>query len=176
MPNQPAGPPETLTVISNGNPAQVTVSFSTSSGGNWLTVSPLNGATPLQLSVTANPAGFNLAGGSYSGQITIQGPANTVTAMVRLTVIAPPVSPPGSPLMINGPTPTFTLPAGAPPSMAAGSGITFREFDVALTSVQTNVAWLAASIIGAGPSPPMHQHSLTSTRMPRDCRPVYTPA
>jgi uncharacterized protein (TIGR03437 family) len=155
VPNQPGGPPETGTVVSNGNPAQVTVSASTSNGGNWLTVSPLNGTTPLQLTVTANPAGFNLPPGSYSGQITIQGPANTITVPVGMTAVAPPTpSPPGTTLMIEGPAPAITLPAGAPASMSAFSFLGFQEFDVALTSVTTNVSWLTASIESPGPAPP----------------------
>ncbi len=159
--NQPAGPAEMGTVISNGNPAQVTLSASTSSGGNWLTVSPLTGITPLQLTVTANPAGLNLPGGQYSGQITIQGPANTVTVPVSLRALSISAPSQGSattttlaPPMINGPPPAFTLPAGSPPSMTASDFLTFQEFDVALTTVTTNVSWLTASIESPGPAPP----------------------
>jgi len=155
VPNQPAGPAETGTVISNGNPAQVTVSSSTNNGGSWLTVSPLNGTTPLQLTVTANPAGLNLPPGQYSGQITIQGPANTIMVPVGMTAVAPPPpSPPDTTLKINGPPPATTLPAGAPAPMSAFSFLSFQEFDVALTTVTTNVSWLTASIISPGPAPP----------------------
>ena len=156
-PNQPAGPSENVTVVSNGNPgASQEVSFSANTGGNCrLTVSPLSGMTPLQLTVTANPAGLSLPSGGYSGQITLQGPANTVTVTVGLNVLAPPPSgPPGATLRINGPPLTFTLPAGAPSPMGAQSLISFQEFDVALTSVQTNVGWLTASIISPGTAPP----------------------
>lgn len=64
------GPPENMTITSNGSPAQVSVSFSTNSGANWLKVSPLGGTTPLQLTVTADPSALNLADGAYTGQIT----------------------------------------------------------------------------------------------------------
>ena len=153
VPNQPAGPPGFLNVSTNGDPAQITVSFSTSSG-NWLKVSPLSGTTPLQLTVTADPSGSNLPPGSYSGQITIQGPGNTVTVSVGMNVVAPPSSPPGTPLRINGPPPAFTLSEGAAPMLGGSTFLSFQQFDVALTSVTTDVTWLKATIEGPGPSPP----------------------
>lgn len=149
-PGLTGGPPENMTVTSNGSPAQVTVSFSTNSGGDWLKVSPLSGTTPLQLTVTADPSALNLAPGSYTGQIKVQGPANTVTAQVGLNILAAP--PHGTTLQINGPPPSFTLPAGS--AQGTGGRLSFQEFDVALTSVQTNVSWLTASILSAGPAPP----------------------
>ncbi|MBV9400856.1 MAG: hypothetical protein JO062_22955 [Bryobacterales bacterium] len=144
-PGRPGGLPENLTVSTNGNPAQVAVSTSSNTGGDWLMVSPSSGTTPLQLTVTANPATLNLAPGDYAGQITIQGPGNSVVVPVGLHVFAPPTH--GTTLQINGPPPNYTLPAGSPQQMAAAGFITFQEFDVALTSVTTNVPWLTATIL-----------------------------
>lgn len=61
----------------------------TSSGGNWLSISPAAGAIPGNVQVTVNPAG--LAAGSYAGTISFTpntGPATSVT--VNLTVKASP--------------------------------------------------------------------------------------
>ena len=149
-PNAGGGLPDTLTIVSNGNPVQITISAT--SDTNWLAVSPLSGTTPLQLTVTANPAGLNLAPGYHSGQISIQGLTNTVAVMAQLNVLAPP--PHGTTLLINGPPPAFTLTAGTQPSNSAAAFISFQEFDVALTSVETNVPWLSAVIQTPGPGPP----------------------
>ena len=150
---QPAGPSETGTVTSNGNPVQVTVSAS--SGGNWLTVLPLSGVTPLQLTVTANTTGLNAP---LSGQITIQGPGNTITVPVTVrNPLAPSLSAATTQapaLMISGSPPSITLPAGTPPPKSASGLLGFQEFDVALTSVSTNVSWLTADIESPGPAPP----------------------
>jgi hypothetical protein len=67
---------------------------------------------------------------------------------VGLNVLSPP--PHGTTLTINGPPPSFTLPAGSPQAIGAASFIGFQEFDVALTSVETNVSWLKATIEGSG--------------------------
>jgi uncharacterized protein (TIGR03437 family) len=63
----PAG--QSISVTSSGAPLTFTVSVSTNSGGNWLSVNPASGATPATLAVTANPAG--LGAGTYSGAITL---------------------------------------------------------------------------------------------------------
>jgi trimeric autotransporter adhesin len=63
---------------------------STSTGGNWLTVSPGSGtatpASPVSLTVTANPG--SLAAGTYSGNIVVSSPAGNVTVPVTLAVSA----------------------------------------------------------------------------------------
>jgi uncharacterized protein (TIGR03437 family) len=66
--------------IGGNAPAAQTVALSSSAGaagytaaatstGNWLSVSPAAGSTPLNLSISVNPAG--LAGGNYAGTITV---------------------------------------------------------------------------------------------------------
>jgi uncharacterized protein (TIGR03437 family) len=63
----PAG--QTISVTSSGAALTFTTSVSTTSGGNWLSVSPASGATPATLTVTANPAG--LGAGTYLGTVTL---------------------------------------------------------------------------------------------------------
>ncbi|MGA2739283.1 MAG: hypothetical protein ABSG65_17820, partial [Bryobacteraceae bacterium] len=62
----------------------------TSSGGAWLSVSPLTGQIPASLTVLVNPAGE--APGDYLGSVTIQAPGATpasITVNVSLTVTVP---------------------------------------------------------------------------------------
>lgn len=81
--NPPA--PQNISVTSSGAPISFTAAAATTSGGNWLSVSPSSGATPASLSVSVNPAG--LAAGSYGGTITITPAAGSaVTVAVTLTV------------------------------------------------------------------------------------------
>ena len=68
-----------------------TAAASTTSGGNWLSVSPLSGTTPAVLMVSVNTAG--LAVGSYNGAITVtSGPAgnNPLSVPVTLNVTQAP--------------------------------------------------------------------------------------
>jgi hypothetical protein len=63
------------------------LAFSLSSDSTWLSASPLSGATPATLQVTANQNG--LATGTYTGHLTISSPAAqnpTTTVTVTLTV------------------------------------------------------------------------------------------
>jgi uncharacterized protein (TIGR03437 family) len=81
----PAPPAQTLNVTSGG---AVPVSAAASSPGNWLAVSPASATTPVNLSVSVNPAG--LAPGSYTGSISLSSAAApTVTVPVTLTVQPP---------------------------------------------------------------------------------------
>jgi uncharacterized protein (TIGR03437 family) len=89
----PAGAPvrsETLKVSNaGGGTLAFTVSTATVTGGLWLSVSPISGnvspATPVVLSVTANPA--NLAVGTYTGSVTVQSNGGgTVVVPVNLAI------------------------------------------------------------------------------------------
>jgi hypothetical protein len=83
-----AVPAQPLQVTSSAAPGLVfTSAISTSSGGNWLIVTPGNGIAPASLSVSVNPS--NLANGSYKGAITItsSGAGNSpLTVPVTLTI------------------------------------------------------------------------------------------
>ena len=100
-------PPQTATVLSNGNPTPFTVAASTSSGGPWLSVTPNIATTRATVTFAANPTG--LGPGSYAGALTIEGAGNTLVVPVSFTIFpaAPPIKVPGS-------LPPFIREAGAP--------------------------------------------------------------
>jgi len=77
---------QSVSVTSAGAALSFTAVASTTSGSNWLSVSPGSGATPATLSVSVNPAG--LPGGSYQGAVTLtpSGSGSPVTFAVNLTV------------------------------------------------------------------------------------------
>jgi uncharacterized protein (TIGR03437 family) len=84
---------QTLDVLSTKGDLPFTVSSSTSSGGNWLVVSPTSWpTTPSKLSVRVNPD--SLAAGTYSGTITVSMPGasnSPQTVTVTLVIAASPV-------------------------------------------------------------------------------------
>lgn len=79
-----------LAVVSTGSAIAFTVSSTTSSGTNWLSVSPDKGTAaanaPAGLVVTANPSG--LATGTYTGTVTVTGSNTAVTVPVNLVIAA----------------------------------------------------------------------------------------
>ncbi len=60
--------PQPLAVSGTGGPIGFTTFASTTSGGNWLSVTPTNDTTPSTLSVSVAPG---LLAGTYNGEITI---------------------------------------------------------------------------------------------------------
>ena len=88
------GLPSTRSVaVSNGGSGavQATASATTSTGGNWLSVSPSGGmvsaTSPLSLVVTADPSG--LAPGTYSGSVSISSSNSNASVAVTLSVSGP---------------------------------------------------------------------------------------
>ena len=83
----------------------------TSSGGNWLTVSPTSGATGYVARVSVNPAG--LAPGVYQGSITVSAPdsANASETILVSLLVGPPNT------VVNGAS--FLADAGVSPGMVA---------------------------------------------------------
>jgi uncharacterized protein (TIGR03437 family) len=84
---QPNGAtPAALTLTATA--ASQTGVYASASGGNWLTVTPNYSQTPATFSVSVAPAG--LAGGVYSGTVTITSTGNQINVPVTLTVQATP--------------------------------------------------------------------------------------
>jgi uncharacterized protein (TIGR03437 family) len=87
-------PPENISITSSGAALSLTAAVATSSGGNWLAVSPTSGTTPATLSVSVVPAVIStLAAGNYSGTVTItsaQAGNSPLIVNVTLTVSALP--------------------------------------------------------------------------------------
>jgi hypothetical protein len=93
--NGPQPPAQSFSILSGIGTLNFTLAVSTVSGGNWLSVSPLNGTssfgavgTPIR--VQANPAG--LAEGTYYGQITISAASapNSPQVVTIVLTVAPP--------------------------------------------------------------------------------------
>jgi uncharacterized protein (TIGR03437 family) len=83
-------PPQTLTVNGSGTLLNVSASTATQNGGPWLSASPSNGVTNLNLSVSASPTG--LPPGTYAGTINITASdpsVPTLTIAATLTVTDP---------------------------------------------------------------------------------------
>jgi uncharacterized protein (TIGR03437 family) len=80
-------PTQTVQVTGSAATSSITVSAATTAttacGGNWLSVSPLSGSSPLTLTVTASMAG--VSAGTCAGTITISAPGFT-TATVNVTL------------------------------------------------------------------------------------------
>jgi uncharacterized protein (TIGR03437 family) len=85
-----APPGQGVTVSSTGGSLAFTATVSTVIGGNWLSVSPVNGQTASNLTVSVNPAG--LQAGIYTGSISIASAASNSpqTVAVTLNVLAAP--------------------------------------------------------------------------------------
>ncbi len=75
--------PSSLPITSNGDPVHFTI---TTSGESWLSLNVDQGTTPATLVLTADPAG--LQSGTYTAEILVHGPNNTLTLPVYLTVIS----------------------------------------------------------------------------------------
>jgi uncharacterized protein (TIGR03437 family) len=85
-----APPSQTVIIISPGATLTFTAAASTTSGGNWLSVTPTSGNVNNTLTISVNPAG--LSPGTYNGTITItpSGAGNPPqTVPVNLSVSGP---------------------------------------------------------------------------------------
>ena len=153
--------PQTLTAASTGAAFQFTVSASSATGGNWLTID--NGSfndcglclTPQALRVSAHPSPA-LAAGSYTGQVvfTSRDGAQTLTIPVTLNIADP-----STPFFDDLPGQlTFSLATGgaAPPSQSIqirnrGAGTLNWTLD---TNTSDGGNWLSASPgNGTAPTP-----------------------
>ncbi len=107
---------QNLVVFSNSGSANF--SATATSGGNWLTVSPVSGTTPQVLLVSANGASLNT--GTYGGFVTISSGSNTNVVPVILNVNTS-----GSSVLTANPgTLTFSFPttSSIPQSQAVAIG------------------------------------------------------
>ncbi len=136
--SQPFGGPnalaQTLAVASTGTAFNFSTSYATSTGGNWLSVSPTVLATTPHVSTATVSASPTLAPGTYTAQIvfTSQSGSMAMTVPVSLTVQAPvvglrfvPVTPCrvadtrggvgafGGPTLAAGSTRSFAVPESA---------------------------------------------------------------
>jgi uncharacterized protein (TIGR03437 family) len=135
-----SGPSAVQTVTVSSASAQLTSISAvpaTSSGGNWLTVTPLSGVSPLSLSVSVNPQG--LVAGSYAGAISLNSVGSTdppVSLPVTLTV----QSSQSSNLTANPATLTFNI---------AANGSRTQSQTVSLSSSNGSPIQVSAAVLGA---------------------------
>lgn len=140
---QPAG--QNLSV---GTTSGVVLPFgaapSTTSGGNWLTVTPVSGQTPATLTVGVNPAG--LSPGSYNGVITLTPPAGSggaLTVPVTLTVNASPT------LTVTPSSIAFYYQIGGSPPTQQILSLTTPGASIAFNVSATSVSnWLVVTPVG----------------------------
>jgi uncharacterized protein (TIGR03437 family) len=82
---------QTVSVTSSGAVLNFTASASTTSGGNWLSVSPTSGATPASVSISVDPGALPPADYSGTVSITSLGAGNSPQSVaVSLTVSVAP--------------------------------------------------------------------------------------
>jgi uncharacterized protein (TIGR03437 family) len=132
--------PQSVSVSSGGSPISFSVTFTTASGGNWLSASPFSGTTPSSVAVSVNPTG--LAAGVYTGEVTIVAGGNRQAVGVRLFVNRP-----------EGPPQVFSLVNGASMkggAVAPGEIVTFFGSNLgpaSLMNLQLNEAGQVATTL-----------------------------
>ena len=138
-PNSGPSAVQTLTVSSaSAQLTNISAVPSTASGGNWLSVTPLSGSSPLSLSVSVNPQ--SLVAGSYTGSISVNAVGSTdppLSIPVTLTV----QSTQTSNLTASPTSLTFNVPP---------SGSRTQSQTVSLTSSGGTPLQVTAAVLGAG--------------------------
>lgn len=127
----------TINVSTNGTPAPLSISVSTTSGGNWLSA-PATGSAPGSTTITLNPSGLPI--GYYLGYVVIQGPVNSVTVEVDFQIALPrPPVPPANP-----PSLSFALAAGTT-YLGDQLVILSQGYSALSVATQSGGNWLTAS-------------------------------
>jgi Viral BACON domain len=137
-----APPPAVLMVTSATTGAAYSVNV-TSTGGSWLSASPLSGLSPSAITVTANP--FGLSNGSYQGTVTITAAGSTtpITVPVNLTVSTDPMLQARPQILTFNLQTGGSVPASRPVVITQTTGAT-GPFQVAATTAAGG-NWLTAS-------------------------------
>jgi uncharacterized protein (TIGR03437 family) len=85
--------PQTVQVTATGANVPITATFTPSTGGNFVTVTPASGSTPVTLSIALNLSVVTTLGaGSYTGNVVVSSsslPGVTQTIKVNLSVFGP---------------------------------------------------------------------------------------
>jgi uncharacterized protein (TIGR03437 family) len=150
--NNGSTPGSTTLAVGAATATAFSATIAYTNGSGWLTVSPLSGTTPANLTVSANPAGLAL-GNTYNATISFT--ANGVVQTVTVIFTVSNGSNTGNVTVL--PTSlTFTAPQGSSPanqtlsvSSAAGSaGISFTVTPI----TSSGGTWLSTSV-SAGTTP-----------------------
>lgn len=141
---QSGGTAQTQTVqVTGPSTTSFTATASTTSGGNWLAVTPTSGTGGTSLQITATPG--SLANGTYQGTVSILAAGSTTPATVQVTLSVGTTS--GNTLTASPSSLTFSAATGGgnPASQsiqvtaAAGSSFTVN------TTTTTGGSWLSAT-------------------------------
>ena len=141
-----SSPPQTIRLSTIGDPVEFTATVMPGTGGQLLTVTPLKGTTPANLTLTVTPAG--LADGQYSSQVVIQGPNNTLTIPVGLSVLSPPpppALPPNGGIQVSPTSLSFVLAAGSPAPMLP-QVITIHPNGISFTASTQSGNWMSTAL------------------------------
>ncbi len=155
----PPSQPVSVTA-SGGATIPITATASTTSGGNWLSVSSSGANSPATLTVSVNPAG--LAAGTYSGTVTVtsaQASNSPQKVTVTFTVNAAPV------LQTSVNSLTFAFQTGGSNPSPQSIGITSSGSALnytAAASTTSGGAWLSVSP-GSGTTPGTVSVSVNAT-------------
>jgi uncharacterized protein (TIGR03437 family) len=123
--------------ITGGTSASPIAFASAVAGGNWLTISPASGTTPVAAKVAVNPTSLSV--GTYNGTITLTPASGTAVALpVTLIVKAPP------PTLTAQPSPiTFTYRRGDPIPDAKQLKLSTSGALLSFTATLSGGAWLS---------------------------------
>ena len=155
--------PQTVQVTTTGPSVPITATFTPVSGGNFLTVTPTSGNTPLTLSLALNTSIVSTLGaGNYSGNVVVSStsiPGGNATIKVNLAVSGPSAPAVGS--VVNG---ASFLPGAVSPgelitifgnNLGPTPGINFTpdngHVDTILGDTTVTFAGVAAPLIYVGP-------------------------
>jgi hypothetical protein len=130
--------------VTVSNAGTGTLSWTAASNQSWLTASPASGTNTGTLAVSVNLAG--LAGGTYSGAVTVNGGGDSKTIPVSLTVAAAASAPPVSPaLALSTSSVSFSATAGGSNPAVQTVGISNTGGGTLNWTASSNQGWLAVS-------------------------------
>ena len=155
---------QNLSITANTSTSFVGSISYASGSGSWLTVTPLSGVTPSNLTVSTNPSG--LAAGTYSATISFNANGLIQTVPVTLTVSTSGGGSSGN-VTVTPTSLTFTTQQGASPgaqsiSINSASGIAGVGFTVQVTA---GSSWLATSASTNNTTPTTLTVSISSSAM-----------
>jgi uncharacterized protein (TIGR03437 family) len=153
----------TLTVSASASTSFVASISYASGSGSWLTLNPLTGVTPANLSVSANSAGLSV--GTYTATIAFSANGVIQSVNVTLTVSA---GGGGTGNVVVSPTGfTFMAPLGSNPasqtlSVTSASGAAGISFT---TQVTSGPSWLTTNANSSNTTPATFTVSVSSSSM-----------
>ena len=145
---------QTLALTSTGATLPFAAVAITQSGGNWLVLSPIGGATPADLTVSVNTSVLSgLPSGAYNGSITISAPSAsnpTTTVPVTLNISTAPF------VNVTPASLSFTIQPGGSLPQVQNLNVAGTMQNIPFTVVPTvsgGANWLSVAPAGGGSTP-----------------------